>query len=114
MPGPVSSDGGPAGGWVRTPRAGHYAWVAPGRTDRAQLSPMPTRLRDLIAEQARSDATVALPAPPNEAANDELLAAGMIERVSASIRSSAPFALLAQANHTQQSVRALLSSPQDV
>ena len=81
------------------------------------VSPMPDRLRDLIVQQARQDLpmstslhTLVLRSPASEPATENPTAFDLIQRTRAQIIAQASQSIVAQANHTGDSVRALLGA----
>jgi hypothetical protein len=81
------------------------------------VSPMPDRLRDLIVQQASQDQpmttslhTLVMRAPASESGMENPLAFDLIQRTRAQIIAQASQSIVAQANHTGDSVRALLGA----
>ena len=83
----------------------------------AQIEPVPVRLRELIVEYAARDVPVktvlhSLSLRGSAPENAAPLAPETVERTRAQIVASASLALIAQANYSQQTVRALLGEAQ--
>ena len=81
------------------------------------VSPMPDRLRDLIVEQAKQQSpmatslhTLVFRAPASESSNGSALSLDLVERTRAQIIAQASASMVAQANLTDDSVRALLGA----
>lgn len=81
------------------------------------VSPMPDRLRDLIVQQSSQAApmstslhTLVLRGPEPSPAAENPLAFDQVQRTRAQIIAQASVSLVAQANHTGDSVRALLGA----
>ena len=81
------------------------------------VSPMPDRLRDLIVDQAKQQGpmatslhTLVFRTPASEPSNGNTLTLDAVERTRAQIIAQASASMIAQANLTDDSVRALLGA----